>query len=572
MENSIVEEKMVLIPKDKDPRKGGLKTMPFIIVNEAFERVASYGLMPNMIFYLMKNYRMEAASGSTILFLWSAMSNGLSIFGAFLSDSFMGRYLVISLGSLCSLLGMILLWLTAMIPQLTPPPCDRFTNVCSSATAGQLATLFSSFGLISIGAGCIRPCSIAFGADQLDNKENPNNESVLQSFFNWYYAATGLSTIIAFTAIVYVQDNLGWKVGFAIPAVLMFFSALMFLVGSSQYVKVKASTSLFTGFVQVLVAAFRNRKLSLSHSSIEQYYYHSDDSEFQIPTVNLRCLNRACIITDPDRDVNPDGSASNPWSLCTVDQVESLKALLRVIPIWSTGIMMQINLNQNSFATLQANTMDRQIFNFKLPAGSLNVFLVLTLTIWLTFYDRILLPLLAKFTGKQRGGPSPTVRIGIGLLIPIAARAMSAVVETIRRRTAIEEGLEDQPDGVVNMSVVWLLPPIILLGLAEAFNSIGQIEFYYSQFPKSMSSIAVAIFTFGTAMADMIGSGLVDVVDRVTSRGGQESWLSSNLNKGRLDDYYWLITVLSIINFVYFLVCCRTYGPTKDEKEERLLE
>jgi peptide/histidine transporter 3/4 len=62
----------------------------------------------------------------------------------------------------------------------------------------------------------------------------------------------------------------------------------MFLVGSSQYVKVKASTSLFTGFVQVLVAAFRNRKLSLSHSSIEQYYYHSDDSEFQIPTVNLR--------------------------------------------------------------------------------------------------------------------------------------------------------------------------------------------------------------------------------------------------------------------------------------------
>jgi len=33
MENSIVEEKMVLIPKDKDPRKGGLRTMPFIIGN-----------------------------------------------------------------------------------------------------------------------------------------------------------------------------------------------------------------------------------------------------------------------------------------------------------------------------------------------------------------------------------------------------------------------------------------------------------------------------------------------------------------------------------------------------------
>ncbi|XP_073262479.1 protein NRT1/ PTR FAMILY 1.1-like [Populus alba] len=137
--------------------------------------------------------------------------------------------------------------------------------------------------------------------------------------------------------------------------------------------------------------------------------------------------------------------------------------------------------------------MDRNILNFELPAGSLNVFLVLTLTIWLTFYDRILLPLLARFTGRPRGGLSPKVRIGIGLLVPVAARAMSAVVETIRRKTAMEEGLEDEPDGVVNMSVVWLLPPIILLGLAEAFNSIGQIEFYYSQFPKSMSTIAVAL-------------------------------------------------------------------------------
>ena len=259
--------------------------------------------------------------------------------------------------------GMILLWLTAMIPQLQPPPCDRFTETCSSATAGQMAILFFSFGLISIGAGCIRPCSNAFGADQLDNEENPNNESVLQSFFNWYYAATGLSTIIAFTVIVYIQDNLGWKVGFAVPAILMFLSALMFLMGSSQYIKVKASSSLFTGFVQVVVAAFRNRKLNLSHGSIEQYY-HSDDSEFQVPTDNLRytsvntmmtrsfasmldypnhlsltflstlcrCLNRTCIIIDPDRDVNLDGSASNPWRLCTVDQVESLKALLRSSP------------------------------------------------------------------------------------------------------------------------------------------------------------------------------------------------------------------------------------------------
>lgn len=217
--------------------------------------------------------------------------------------------------------------------------------------------------------------------------------------------------------------------------------------------------------------------------------------------------------------------------------------------------------------------MDRHIFsNFEIPAGSLNVLLVLTLTIWLTFYDRILLPLLARCTGRRQGRLiTPKVRIGIGLLIPCVARALSAVIESIRRRTAIEEGLEDQPDAVVSMSVAWLFIPIILFGLGEAFNSIGQLEFYYSQLSKSMSSIAIAFFTFGMAVASLIGSGLVDAVDSLTSKGGKESWLASNLNKGHLDYYYWLLTVLATINFVYYLVCCWAHGPSED-KEEHLLE
>ena len=181
---------------------------------------------------------------------------------------------------------MTILWLTAMIPQLKPPSCES-QQVCESATAAQLALLLSSFGLISIGAGCIRPCSIAFGADQLDKKENPNNERLLASFFNWYYASIGVSTVLALTLIVYIQDNLGWTVGFGVPVILMIISTLIFLAGRSLYVKVKPSKSLFTGFVQVVVVAFKNRKLCLPQSNSDQYC-HSHDSNFLVPTDNLR--------------------------------------------------------------------------------------------------------------------------------------------------------------------------------------------------------------------------------------------------------------------------------------------
>ncbi|MCI02825.1 putative peptide transporter, partial [Trifolium medium] len=78
--------------------------MPFIIVNECLEKVASYGIMPNMILYLINDYNMAVAKATNVLYTWSAMSNILSIFGAFFSDSYLGRFNVIFIGSFSSLL------------------------------------------------------------------------------------------------------------------------------------------------------------------------------------------------------------------------------------------------------------------------------------------------------------------------------------------------------------------------------------------------------------------------------------------------------------------------------------
>ncbi|XP_021729221.1 protein NRT1/ PTR FAMILY 1.1-like [Chenopodium quinoa] len=252
-------EKMAILPDNnnnsdqhettpKSKKKGGIITMPFIIVNEAFEKVASYGLLPNMIFYLMNVYHLEAAKGVIVLSLWSGISNALAIVGGFLSDSYFGRFRVIAFGTFCSLLGTSLLWLTSVVPALKPAPCAKSSSEsCSSATPIQFLVLFGSFGLISIGAGCVRPCSLAFGADQVSNKDNPNNERVLDSFFNWYYASTGLATIIALTVIVFIQDKFGWPIGFGVPVCLMVLSLVAFFFGSPLYVHVKVKDSLFIG-------------------------------------------------------------------------------------------------------------------------------------------------------------------------------------------------------------------------------------------------------------------------------------------------------------------------------------
>lgn len=77
-------------------------------MNEACERIASYGLQPNMIIYITTFYHMEAAAASVLLGLWSAVSNGLAILGAFISDSYLGRFRAVAIGTISSLLVSLL--------------------------------------------------------------------------------------------------------------------------------------------------------------------------------------------------------------------------------------------------------------------------------------------------------------------------------------------------------------------------------------------------------------------------------------------------------------------------------
>lgn len=128
----------------------------------------------------------------------------------------------------------------------------------------------------------------------------------------------------------------------------------------------------------------------------------------------------------------------------------------------------------------------------------------------MAIYDRILVPLISKYT-KRPGGLSFKQRIGTGLVLSCLAMAVASEVERRRRNTAIQEGFENNKHGVVTMSAWWLVPQHCLTGLAEAFNAIGQIEFYYSQFPKSMSSIAVALLSLGFGMGSLVGSLIVTV-------------------------------------------------------------
>ncbi|GFQ06993.1 protein nrt1/ ptr family 2.11 [Phtheirospermum japonicum] len=524
--------------------------MPFIIGNETFEKLGAIGTLSNLQVYLTTAFNMKRISATTLLNVFNGTTNISTLVGAYLCDTYFGRYNTLGFASIASLFGLLAITLTAAFKNLHPPHCPPGDR-CIGPDAGQMAFLIFGFALMVVGAGGIRPCNMAFGVDQF----NPNTESGkrgIDSFFNWYYFTITFAQIVSLTLVVYVQSNVIWSIGLAIPTIFMLLSCFLFFVGTKIYVKVRPEGSPMTSLVQVVVVAVKKRKLRLPKEPWLGLFNYSPPKSInaRLPyTEQFSVLNKAAIITPQDQ-INPDGSAADPWSLCTTQQIEEAKCIFQVIPISLTSIFYHIGVQQQ-YVVFQALQSDRHLGNttFEIPAASYVVFAMLGLTLWVPLYDRLIIPFMRRLTGIETG-ITILQRMGIGLFITIVESLVGAFVEQRRRELAL---------GGSAMSAVWLVPQLALGGLAEASNAIGQLEFFYKQFPENMRSIAGAFFFCGSALSSYVYSLLISLVHRTTEGTSGGNWLPEDLNKGRLDYFYYLVAVLCGLNFCYFIVCARWY-------------
>lgn len=165
--------------------------------------------------------------------------------------------------------------LTAALPRLRPEACNDPSNCSNQPAKWQLGVLFSGLGLLAIGAGGIRPCNIAFGADQFDTSTK-KGKAQLETFFNWWYFSFTVALVIALTGVVYIQTNISWVIGFAIPTACLALSITTFLIGQHTYICAKPEGSVFADMVKVVVAACKKRKVK-SGENITFYVGPSTD-------------------------------------------------------------------------------------------------------------------------------------------------------------------------------------------------------------------------------------------------------------------------------------------------------
>lgn len=266
----------------------------------------------------------------------------------------------------------------------------------------------------------------------------------------------------------------------------------------------------------------------------------------------VRCLDKAAIL---DGFAGASENKNNPWIVSTVTQVEEVKMVLKLIPIWSTCILFWTVYSQmTTFTIEQATFMNRKIGSFDIPSGSFSTFLFITILLFTSLNEKLFVPLARKITHKVQGITS-LQRIGTGLIFSITAMVAAAVIEKQRREIAVQQNHK--------IRAFWLIPQYFLVGAGEAFVYVGQLEFFIREAPERMKSMSTGLFLSTISMGFFVSSLLVSIVEKVTNK----SWLRSNLNMGKLDNFYWLLAVLGLLNFLIFL----TFAMRHQYKVQQLI-
>ncbi|KAL5561971.1 hypothetical protein UlMin_031718 [Ulmus minor] len=539
-------------------KTGGWKACSFIIVYEVFGRIAFVGIQANLVLYLTRELHQGTVKSSTNVSNWSGTLLLTPIVGAYIADSYFGRYWTFIISSVIYLLGMILLTLAVSIPALKPPPCNHGLKEedCVKASSLQVGIFYLALYMIALANGGITANISTIGADQFDDLD-PKEKARKFSFFNWWMACITSGALFSSTFLVYIQDNLGWTLGYGLPTAGIALSQLIFVAGTPFYRHKKPSgsgSSPFIKMAKVIVAAVRKWPVSLPYEPKELHElkfeeYDSIGIKRIDHTLSLRLLDRAAVKSE----------SNSPWMLCPVTQVEETKQMIKMLPVLLAMVIPSTVVAQViTLFVKQGTTLDRSMGpNFDIPPASLLVFAQISLLLTILIYDRFLVPIFRRYSHNPRG-ITLLQRLGTGLVL-LTVAIIAACLSERKRLSVVREYQIVGKNQTVPLTVFTLLPQFAITGIADALLEVGKLEFFYDQAPESMKSIGSSFFCISIGAGFFLNGIILTTVSDITKRNGHKGWILDNLNESHLDYYFAFLAALCFLNFLFFLVVARFF-------------
>ncbi|KAJ8624254.1 hypothetical protein MRB53_032784 [Persea americana] len=544
---------------------GAWKASLFIIAIEFSERLTYFGIATNLIIYLTKILHQDLKTAAKNVNYWAGVTTMMPLIGGFLADAYLGRFSAILGSSIIYLMGLGLLTMSEFIHKMKP--CSSETCDRSSKIHGVV--FFVAMYLISVGTGGHKPSLESFGADQFDEDHSEERKKKM-SYFNWWNSSLCCGLILGVTVIVYVEDYVSWGIADIILTFVMAISIIIFIVGRPFYRYRVPEGSPLTPMLRVMVAAIAKRNLPYPSNPAELYGFaksQKTDKRSLCHTNKLRFLDKAAIVEDHDDMETQSVEKQNKWRLASVTEVEEMKLVLNMVPIWISALPFGICVAQGStFFIKQGSTMNRKITNnFTLPPATIYSFAAVAMVIIVCIYDKILVPILRRVRGNERG-ISILQRIGIGMTLTAVAMVFAAIIERKRLHVAKGEMLRGGLTSALPMSVFWLAPQYMILGIGDGFALVGLQEYFYDQVPDTMRSLGIAFYLSVLGASNFLSGFLITIVDHLTERKGSSGWLGKDLNSSRLDRFYLLLAAITGLNLCSYVYLASRYSYKNVEK------
>ncbi|KAJ8568330.1 hypothetical protein K7X08_027863 [Anisodus acutangulus] len=537
-----------------------------LLLNQGLATLAFFGVGVNLVLFLTRVLQQDNAAAANSVSIWTGTVYIFSLLGAFLSDSYWGRFKSCAIFQIIYVTGLILLSLATQLYLLKPKGCGDRTTLCEEHSNMEISLFYISVYMIALGYGGYQPNIATFGADQFDER-NPREKQSKQAFFSYFYLALNLGSLFSNTVLDYFEDEGMWALGFWASAASAFAGLVLFLGGTAKYRHFRSNGNPITRFSQVIVAA--SKKWRVETPENEDVLYEGDDESSKtagrkmLHTHGFKFLDKAALITSKELD-NEKESNRNPWHLCPISQVEEVKCILRLLPIWLCTIVYSVVFTQMaSIFVEQGDAMRTTIGNFRVPAASMSAFDIMSVAVLIFLYRRVLDPLVKKFK-KIKGeaqGITLLQRMGFGLVVAVMAMLSAGLVECYRLEYAKKDCTHCQ--GSSSLSILWQIPQYSLIGASEVFMYVGQLEFFNEQAPDGLKSFGSALCMTSISLGNYVSSLLVSVVIKFSTTDNMSGWIPGNLNNGHLDRFYFLLAGLTILDLVAYIACAKWYKGIK---------
>ncbi|RWR86732.1 protein NRT1/ PTR FAMILY 7.3-like protein [Cinnamomum micranthum f. kanehirae] len=546
-------------------RSGGWQAGVLLLVNQGLATLAFFGVGVNLVVFLTRVLGQKNADAANSVSKWTGTVYIFSLVGAFVSDSYWGRYRTCAIFQAIFVLGLVLLSISSYLFLLKPLGCGDEQSLCGPHSTLQTGAFYLSVYLIALGNGGYQPSIATFGADQFDGDDPKEGHSKV-AFFSYFYLALNLGSLFSNTILGYFEDEGKWALGFWVSSGSAFLALILFLCGTPRYRHFKPGGNPLPRVCQVFVAAAKKWRVEMSSSGDDLYQAEEKECSTNggrkiLHSQEFKFLDRAAVITSEDFTVEDQAPSHNPWRLCPVTQVEEVKCILRLLPIWLCTIIYSVVFTQMaSLFVEQGEAMQTTISNFHIPPASMSSFDIISVAFFILFYRRFLNPLICRLRKK---GLTELQRMGIGLIIAIMAMVAAGIVEVYRLKYSKRDC--DDCGNPSSMSILWQIPQYVLIGASEVFMYVGQLEFFNEQAPDGLKSFGSALCMTSISLGNYVSSLLVTVVMEITTKDDRPGWIPGNLNKGHMDKFYFLLAALTTADFVVYVACAKWYRCIKLE-------